>query len=247
MITLFYSYELDPNDGYASKIPQSAYRLIKHRPNHSGGKMNRYSAYRTIQLVPSTTPIPVKITTSAPDYEYHKAPVHEYVVTTERPLVGPVTTQATRQHLTETTQIQGPTLSTYVPPFNNHKPYADVYKVNRFNNNLPKYRPVTTLKPLNSVYVQPTIEYPIHASQNFTHFNSSLSIILKKLQQANQLPQTITPDNIDYSIKTLVKILNNLKSQQVTEHVSQHYSEDGDYPDDNDHHSPITCKNFHLI
>lgn len=239
-----FSYELDPNDGYASRIPQNAYRLTKHRHHYPGEKLNRYSPYRTIQLVPSSTPIPVKITTSEPDYKYQKAsPVQDYVVTSESPILGPVTTQATRQHLTETTQIQGPTLSTYVPPY--HKQYTDGYKFSKLSS-LPKFKPITTLKPTNLVYGRPTIEYPVLTHQNLTSFNSSLAIILKKLQQANQLPQTITPDNIDYSIKTLVKILNNLKSQHVSEPPSQHYSEDGDYPDESDHHSPITCMSLLL-
>lgn len=146
----------------------------------------------------------------------------------------PLTTQPTRQHLTETTQIQGPTLSTFIPPY--HKQYSDAYKYNKINN-VGKYKAITTLKPSNLVYARPTIEYP--PIQNISTFNSSFGVILKKLQQANQLPQTITPDNIDYSIKTLMKILNNLKSQQVSEPPSQHYTEDsGDYEEE--HNKPIT-------
>ena len=66
------------------------------------------------------------------------------------------------------------------------------------------------------------------------NFNSSsLSHILKKLQDTNHLPQTLTPANIDNSIRTLVKILNNLKkSQKVAETPSQYYNEEDDYEDD---------------
>lgn len=42
----------------------------------------------------------------------------------------------------------------------------------------------------------------------------SLDVILKKLQASNTLPQTLTTDNIDNSIKTLVKILGGLKKEQ---------------------------------
>ncbi|XP_052864565.1 uncharacterized protein LOC128271165 [Anopheles cruzii] len=42
--------------------------------------------------------------------------------------------------------------------------------------------------------------------------SSSLSDLLKSLQDSNLLPKTLTPDNIDNSIRTLVKILNNLKA-----------------------------------
>lgn len=41
-----------------------------------------------------------------------------------------------------------------------------------------------------------------------------LSEILKQLQSTNTLPTTLTPENIDNSIKTLVKILTVLKKQQ---------------------------------
>uniref|UniRef100_A0A182QA10 Chitin-binding type-2 domain-containing protein n=1 Tax=Anopheles farauti TaxID=69004 RepID=A0A182QA10_9DIPT len=41
---------------------------------------------------------------------------------------------------------------------------------------------------------------------------ASLSDLLKNLQDSNLLPKTLTPDNIDNSIRTLVKILNNLKA-----------------------------------
>ncbi|XP_050294016.1 adhesive plaque matrix protein isoform X2 [Anthonomus grandis grandis] len=44
--------------------------------------------------------------------------------------------------------------------------------------------------------------------------NVGLAEILKQLQESNTLPQTLTPNNIDNSIKTLVKILNALKDRQ---------------------------------
>ncbi|XP_066252640.1 uncharacterized protein [Euwallacea similis] len=43
---------------------------------------------------------------------------------------------------------------------------------------------------------------------------TSLAELLKHLQESNALPQTLTPDNIDNSIKTLVRILNDLKDRQ---------------------------------
>lgn len=43
---------------------------------------------------------------------------------------------------------------------------------------------------------------------------TSLDTLLKKLQASNTLPQTLTTDNIDNSIKTLVKILSGLKKEQ---------------------------------
>lgn len=44
--------------------------------------------------------------------------------------------------------------------------------------------------------------------------SGSLAILLRQLQQSNHLPETITADNIDNSIRTLVKILNNLKKNK---------------------------------
>ncbi|XP_055614975.1 uncharacterized protein LOC129761280 isoform X2 [Toxorhynchites rutilus septentrionalis] len=64
-----------------------------------------------------------------------------------------------------------------------------------------------------------------------TSGSTSLADLLKKLQDSNHLPKTLTPDNIDNSIRTLVKILNNLKSsQQVHQQPSQaHLEQDYDY------------------
>lgn len=53
---------------------------------------------------------------------------------------------------------------------------------------------------------------------------SSLAEILHKLQASNHLPHTLTPDNIDNSIKTLIRILNNLKqTQTIVANPPQHH------------------------
>lgn len=55
--------------------------------------------------------------------------------------------------------------------------------------------------------------------------SSSLADILHKLQASNHLPQTLTPDNIDNSIRTLIAILNNLKkTQTIVENPIQHHA-----------------------
>lgn len=65
--------------------------------------------------------------------------------------------------------------------------------------------------------------------------SSSLAEILHKLQASNHLPQTLTPDNIDNSIKTLITILNNLKQSQTIlpnppqHHEKPHPAADPDY------------------
>ncbi|XP_055907840.1 signal element on autosome protein 2 [Eupeodes corollae] len=58
----------------------------------------------------------------------------------------------------------------------------------------------------------------------------SLAEILRKLQESNHLPQTLTPDNIDNSIRTLIRILHNLKgSQTIVDDPPQHHEQDYDY------------------
>lgn len=95
------------------------------------------------------------------------------------------------------------------PEQNNIKPYRPIYvqytKV-----------PVTTPQPIyhatpETIY-QVTPEPVYHQS---TENPNSLSVILKQLQDSNTLPQTLTPDNIDNSIKTLVHILNSLKNTKL--------------------------------
>ncbi|XP_055852556.1 uncharacterized protein LOC129916566 isoform X2 [Episyrphus balteatus] len=62
----------------------------------------------------------------------------------------------------------------------------------------------------------------------------SLAEILRKLQESNHLPQTLTPDNIDNSIRTLIRILHNLKgSQTIVDDPPQHHDQDYDYNNNN--------------
>ncbi|KAL3278766.1 hypothetical protein HHI36_016292, partial [Cryptolaemus montrouzieri] len=80
--------------------------------------------------------------------------------------------------------------------------------------NPPKYQ---------NVHV-PLPEYPHDYQQNYYEYQTedvrqnpntnSLGVILKQLQKDNALPQTLTVNNIDNSIRTLVKILNSLKKNQ---------------------------------
>lgn len=68
---------------------------------------------------------------------------------------------------------------------------------------------------------------------------SSLAEILHKLQESNHLPQTLTPDNIDNSIKTLIRILNNLKrTQSIVSNPSQYYEQDENVGDDDKSRDP---------
>ncbi|CAH0559271.1 unnamed protein product [Brassicogethes aeneus] len=56
---------------------------------------------------------------------------------------------------------------------------------------------------------------PITQAPQITTENSNdLTLILKELQRSNTLPKSITPENIDNSINTLVRILGSLRKQQ---------------------------------
>ncbi|XP_054082188.1 uncharacterized protein LOC105218627 isoform X2 [Zeugodacus cucurbitae] len=62
--------------------------------------------------------------------------------------------------------------------------------------------------------------------------SSSLAEILHKLQASNHLPRTLTPENIDNSIKTLVMILENLKqTQTIVPNPPQHHERPAVAPD----------------
>ncbi|GAB0088195.1 hypothetical protein DMENIID0001_025830 [Sergentomyia squamirostris] len=132
-----------------------------------------------------------------------------------------------RQHLTEVTQIQPPHLTTYHPTFIHHKApepkkIYDTYHQDR-------YQAITPAPPRIPIRTTPL---PIITKNDFQ--SKSLAELLKKLQESNQLPQTLTSENIDNSIKTLIKILNNLKQEQnVAIEPAQHQTdEQQEYDDD---------------
>lgn len=61
--------------------------------------------------------------------------------------------------------------------------------------------------------------------------SESIPEVLTKLQESNQLPSTLTADNVDGSIKTLVKILNNIKQKdpKPLPEYNNHANDDYDY------------------
>ncbi|XP_018578797.1 uncharacterized protein LOC108916936 [Anoplophora glabripennis] len=90
----------------------------------------------------------------------------------------------TFQYVTETPEYE-PITPNYIPQYTT-----------------PKYEEYQTIVPVTAPPVQTYTENP-----------NALGQILKHLQETNTLPQTLTPDNIDNSIKTLVRILEALKKQ----------------------------------
>ncbi|XP_044762014.1 uncharacterized protein LOC123319214 [Coccinella septempunctata] len=135
-----------------------------------------------------------------------------------------------------------PVIYVQARPRQNFKPYSapvveENYVAQKYLN-YPKYEEVTTVAPPKPQIFQPDYyqyepEYPIrpitstplptstggiYIEQNHLSHEDprSLSVLLKKLQDANALPHTFTVDNIDNSIKTLVKILNSLKKHRTS-------------------------------
>ncbi|XP_037952880.1 LIM and SH3 domain protein Lasp [Teleopsis dalmanni] len=91
--------------------------------------------------------------------------------------------------------------------------------------------PTPTSAKLPAYYAGDSNKNQQHAPQSIPDPNqlpdirsSSLAEILHKLQASNHLPQTLTADNIDNSIKTLITILNNLKqTQTIVANPPQHH------------------------
>lgn len=137
-----------------------------------------------------------------------------------------------------------PSLQTPITNYYQNIPYKSP-PVHPKNNKIVKLRPVPNFEySSNSVQQQeqeptvniqptvPSIRYkePHQELPPLDQKTESLKEILKKLQDSNHLPKTFTADNIDNSIKTLIKILNNLKeSQTIIEYPPQHHEEGYDY------------------
>lgn len=108
---------------------------------------------------------------------------------------------------------------------------------------------VTTFAP-DEKYLQKVKAVHKQKPQNLPDLHAKpLSDILTKLQKSNHLPDTLKPENVDNSVKTLVKILNNLKQKEsvqkpppeYTNHAVADYDEYGNYDDGN---LNLMCNNF---
>lgn len=170
---------------------------------------------------------------------YTPRPIGGYSSTSERPYRVSVTTQETRQHLTETTRtrpahVKGHLPAYYVRPTENPAHLQQSVRLT----------PITTIIPIthNSIvetstpsnHLSPTTISNYDLTQT-TNFNvTSLTILLNKLKKSNHLPPSFNTENIDNSIKTLARILNNLKhtTKEPTTESSDALDYDGDNVDD---------------
>lgn len=242
-------YTLDPDDGYDGKVLQNGKIIPRYGHSHKHKYSSSYS----------TTPVPH--TTATPFYQYHTQSVrphhqplqyheerhHQQTAEPFQPTIPTEQTPSTRQHLTETTQIQPPTLTTYRPSIAPPTPTPTHHYVPTYQKNdqaahpyviAPQIQPKQQQQQLPQIIVRdPEPQSYVTPTPTPTRpylSPSTITEILRRLQRTNLLPQELNDDNIDHSIKTLVAILSNLKnSKHVTEvsppppppSSSQHISE----------------------
>ncbi|XP_039231297.1 uncharacterized protein LOC26536038 isoform X2 [Drosophila yakuba] len=208
----------------------------------------------------------ILVTTTAPHIEHQPAPQMHPEISTPRPPIlynqqptlrlQPVHTyKATRRPIYVTTP------SPAVSPTSSHTVeitpkyvYVSGKPPSAHNPELPLREPSTVtpikLKPVYKYAHERPPLTPAYVPEDQDQLpdirTSSLAEILHKLQASNHLPQTLTPENIDNSIKTLIRILQNLKQTQTIvanppQHHEEHTSSSQDYDystgSEEEHHS----------
>lgn len=248
-----FRYELDPDDGYISKIISGVFRTTKNRSNQQKGVPQRQLHPQHLHdkhLVPKYTEPSAVYRFSTNSYELGNVPIDENDSTSGNSYRNFISSQNTRQHLTETTQIQAPAL---VPPQYHRSPvknqpydvliedYADsTYK--SVPQTLAKVNPIITytqnLIGEDTVAVAPT-DNPLIGRTTETNSirnrnNTFLSELLQKLhgptQHQSQLTSSSDNVEVDYSIISLFKILNDFKRTKEIIGSSpdhQHYVQSG--------------------
>lgn len=162
-------------------------------------KNQHYDNFESLKVY---TPQKVKNVQIIPENNYHKQPVQNVQIIQENEYRRP------------------PVKNVQIIP-DNYK-YVVVPEKNLPEKNYETYvlRPA---KPEQSPKVYKPVYQHVYSSQvttpqptyQPTDNPNSLSVILKQLQDSNTLPHTLTADNIDNSIKTLVNILNSLKNTKL--------------------------------
>lgn len=217
----------------------------------SSSKPQSYESYILIpspvppyenEATPSTEPTPV----------YTKPLVLQQLAPIQRPHRPKAKPFRFNKYNNNSPNRLSPSLQSPITNYYQNVPYKSP-PVHPKNNKIIKLRPVPNFEsntvqqeqeaePENPAPIlQPTvpsIRYKQNQQENSEdEKTASLKQILKKLQESNHLPKTFTADNIDNSIKTLIKILNNLKeTQTIMEYPSQHHEEDYDYNKHHHHH-----------
>ncbi|XP_022211422.2 uncharacterized protein LOC111066828 [Drosophila obscura] len=193
---------------------QHAYILVTTTAPHTD---HQAAAGPNLQLHPDiSTPRPAVLYKQQPTLRLQ--PVHTYKAT-RRPIY--VTTPSpTPSHTVEITPkyVYAPKAAAAAPPPPSREPSTvtpiKLKPVYKYAHERPPLTPAVQGHPAVYDDQLPDIR------------TSSLAEILHKLQASNHLPQTLTPDNIDNSIKTLIRILQNLKqTQTIASNPPQHHDE----------------------
>lgn len=183
-ISLF-SYDLDPDDGYGGRV------LLPYESYYTKDYKSTPHIQSTVQ--PSYLPKP----TAMPVYQFIKPkPINTFEPSVSYdPYEIAVTTHDTHQHLTETTPMQSQSL--------NITTTVEIAPLT-FANVIPTATTTTATasssKPLTEIL------------QNMNR--TSIQLLLTKLKENNHLPKTFTINKVDNSLRTLAKVLNDLKKSQ---------------------------------
>lgn len=218
---------MDPNDGYGARIP------TREQVSHAVPKKKQYVAYNPS----STTPVPV--TTSSTQKYYPIDSEESYQDISEEPFrptipAPPPVPLQHHQHLTETSRghvstSTPPPYHSSVSPVRQYRPYSIQPKV-KF---IPRHQSPPVTIPTVQVQSNPILS-PAGSQPPTEYGSTSVSDVLRKLQETNLLPQTLNADNIDDSIQTLVRILNKLKQSQHVAEIPPQQHQSVDYPEQND-------------
>lgn len=161
-----------------------------------------------VATTPEPQPTPTEYSHDAPSYDYQEIIVDPPSPT---PVYHPTTFTPDEKYL-ESIKASLPPRPVYETT---PSPVLSTQK--QFFDSTPKVFYVTTAKPEYEPLPDITSE--------------SIPEVLTKLQESNQLPSTLTADNVDGSIKTLVKILNNIKQKdpKPLPEYNNHANDDYDY------------------
>ncbi|XP_051863693.1 uncharacterized protein LOC117575748 isoform X2 [Drosophila albomicans] len=219
-----------------SRAPQHAFILVTTPAPYA----DHPQAPRIHDLTPTRAPVVYK---HQPTLRLQPVtPVHNYKATRRPVYITPPTPSETVKITPKYVYVSSKPPSASVP------------------NELPSRPPPIKLKPVYKYAQERPTSAPlpskVYAQEDADQLpdirTSSLAEILHKLQASNHLPHTLTPDNIDNSIKTLIRILQNLKqTQTIVANPPQHHetkpsssSNDHDFDYNTEHteeeHPPTT-------
>ncbi|XP_060645943.1 transcription factor 20 isoform X3 [Drosophila nasuta] len=219
-----------------SRAPQHAFILVTTPAPYA----DHPQAPRIHDLTPTRAPVVYK---HQPTLRLQPVtPVHNYKATRRPVYITPPTPSETVKITPKYVYVSSKPPSASVP------------------SELPSRSPPIKLKPVYKYAQERPTSAPlpskVYAQEDADQLpdirTSSLAEILHKLQASNHLPHTLTPDNIDNSIKTLIRILQNLKqTQTIVANPPQHHetkpsssSNDHDFDYNTEHteeeHPPTT-------